>query len=189
MVCSAFKEVSFRETHLWHHFGRTGQIALITCLKKVKRIRRLFEAYTALQISQYVSRRMGCSILSVHAQLYLFRFANQILLSWALCNSASNTQLRYGSDNLWVQDALRTRARKQIDFLNQDQLAQLNFENFTPPCALIPTIFDKSADLPNTVWANPNRITQLPQKSGKFAQMAMSRPNDSSDLENHNLLK
>ena len=34
-ICTGFKEVSFRETHLWEHFGRTDQIALITCLKKL----------------------------------------------------------------------------------------------------------------------------------------------------------
>ena len=34
-ICTGFKGVSFRETHLWEHFGRTDQIALITCLKKL----------------------------------------------------------------------------------------------------------------------------------------------------------
>ena len=34
-ICTGFKEVSFRETHLREHFGRTDQIALITCLKKL----------------------------------------------------------------------------------------------------------------------------------------------------------
>ena len=33
--CTGFKGVSFRETHLWEHFGQTDQIALITCLKKL----------------------------------------------------------------------------------------------------------------------------------------------------------
>ena len=33
--CTGFKGVSFRETHLWEHFGRTDQIALVTCLKKL----------------------------------------------------------------------------------------------------------------------------------------------------------
>ena len=34
-VFTGFKGVSFRETHLWEHFGRTDQIALIACLKKL----------------------------------------------------------------------------------------------------------------------------------------------------------
>ena len=34
-ICTGFKEVSFRETHLREHFGRTDQIALITYLKKL----------------------------------------------------------------------------------------------------------------------------------------------------------
>ena len=34
-ICTGFKWVSFRETHLWEHFGRTDQIAPITCLKKL----------------------------------------------------------------------------------------------------------------------------------------------------------
>ena len=34
-ISTGFKEVSFRETHLREHFGRTDQIALITCLKKL----------------------------------------------------------------------------------------------------------------------------------------------------------
>ena len=42
-ICTGFKGVSFREAHLWEHFGRTDQIALITCLKKVKRIRCVSE--------------------------------------------------------------------------------------------------------------------------------------------------
>ena len=33
-ICTGFKGVSLRETHLWEHFGRRDQIALITCLKK-----------------------------------------------------------------------------------------------------------------------------------------------------------
>ena len=34
-ICTGFKGVSFRETHLWEHFGRTDKIALITCLKNL----------------------------------------------------------------------------------------------------------------------------------------------------------
>ena len=34
-ICTGFKGVSFREAHLWEHIGRTDQIALITCLKKL----------------------------------------------------------------------------------------------------------------------------------------------------------
>ena len=34
-ICTGFKGDSFRETHLWEHFGRTDTIALITCLKKL----------------------------------------------------------------------------------------------------------------------------------------------------------
>ena len=34
-ICTGFKRISFRETHLWEHFGRTDKIALITCLKKL----------------------------------------------------------------------------------------------------------------------------------------------------------
>ena len=34
-ICTGFKEVSLRETHLWEHFGRADQIALITCLKNL----------------------------------------------------------------------------------------------------------------------------------------------------------
>ena len=34
-ICTGFKGVSFRETYLWEHFGRTDQIALIACLKKL----------------------------------------------------------------------------------------------------------------------------------------------------------
>ena len=34
-ICTGFKEVSFRETHLWEHFGQADKIALITCLKKL----------------------------------------------------------------------------------------------------------------------------------------------------------
>ena len=34
-ICTGFKRVSFRETHLWEHFGRTDKTALITCLKKL----------------------------------------------------------------------------------------------------------------------------------------------------------
>ena len=34
-ICTCFKGVSFRETHLWEHFGRTDKIALITCLKNL----------------------------------------------------------------------------------------------------------------------------------------------------------
>ena len=34
-ICTGFKGVSFRETHLREHFGRTNKIALITCLKKL----------------------------------------------------------------------------------------------------------------------------------------------------------
>ena len=32
-IGTGFLEDSFRETHLWEHFGRTGKIALVTCLK------------------------------------------------------------------------------------------------------------------------------------------------------------
>ena len=34
-ICTGFKEVCFRETHLREHFGRTDKVALITCLKKL----------------------------------------------------------------------------------------------------------------------------------------------------------
>ena len=34
-ICTGFTGVSFRETHLWEHFGRTDKIALIMCLKKL----------------------------------------------------------------------------------------------------------------------------------------------------------
>ena len=34
-ICTGFKGVSFRETHLWEQFGRPDKIALITCLKKL----------------------------------------------------------------------------------------------------------------------------------------------------------
>ena len=34
-IYTGFKGVSFRETHLREHFGRTDKIALITCLKKL----------------------------------------------------------------------------------------------------------------------------------------------------------
>ena len=38
-ISTGFTEVSFREMHLWEHFGRTDKIALITCLKKLNVIR------------------------------------------------------------------------------------------------------------------------------------------------------
>ena len=34
-IYTGFKGVSFRESHLWEHFGRRDKIALITCLKKL----------------------------------------------------------------------------------------------------------------------------------------------------------
>ena len=34
-ICTGFERVSFREAHLWEHFGRTDKIALITRLKKL----------------------------------------------------------------------------------------------------------------------------------------------------------
>ena len=33
-ICTGFKEVFFRETHLWEQSSRTDKIALITCLKR-----------------------------------------------------------------------------------------------------------------------------------------------------------
>ena len=77
------------------------------------------------------------------------------------CYSTSNDQLPYGYDNLWVQDALRTRTRKWIHFLKQDQLGQLDFDGFTLPFALVPTIYDMSADLPSTIAKCQRKITQL----------------------------
>ena len=47
---AGFKGVSFRETHLSEHFGRTDQIALITCLKKLNVSGALFKNLAALQL-------------------------------------------------------------------------------------------------------------------------------------------
>ena len=45
---TGFEGDSFRETHLWEHFGRTDNIALMTCLKKLKCIRRFSEFSTLI---------------------------------------------------------------------------------------------------------------------------------------------
>ena len=52
---TGFKADSFRETHLWEHFGRTDKIALITCLKNWN------VSGTSLKIGKECRRFLGMS--------------------------------------------------------------------------------------------------------------------------------
>ena len=64
---------------------------------------------------------------------------------------------------MWVQDALRKNTSRWIAFWKQDQLGQLVLSGFLPPFALIPTIYDKSADLPNVLTPVQSRLP-VPQE-------------------------
>ena len=61
-----------------------------------------------------------------------------------------------------------------VDFVQADQLTQLDFKGVVPPDTLVPTIYDKGADLPNVITTIQHKLP-MTQENGKLVQMHMKR--------------
>ena len=125
-ISAGFTGDSFREKHLWEHFGRTDKIALITCLKKLG----VFSPHLPCEIAEANFRRFWMFFFlpdSCRLSIQFDRFSvtfNPFHYNSALPTCVSSAMLLYTMRNthMWsplvsVSAAKENRSVVQADYL------------------------------------------------------------------------